>query len=839
MVLNDFLQKKYSSETTHLNLNGGCYCFPESYEEYKKNYEHIITNGITVCEKHLRKEIPEILIYDIDLILKTSFISIESKDIILMEFLECVVRQIMNSIKETTESPNLSCHVCIKNSPDGNIYFKKKEDIKVGIHLYFPYIGLFEDTRIYIYNDFIEKIKPVFSNLNIYEYLTIQNPEVIIDKSVIKVNGIIIFGTNKGKHEEGAKYKLVQIIEGIDSQNNFQRVIKNIDEYDDVEMALLYSLHKNVWLSDKIETKVIPDKLIISQTSPVSSVVEPKPKTSSSYVSEKKKVCVRVNKNVPDVYAHYRSILTSLNTERSDIYNDWLKVGICLINSQEDLDFFPLWDEFSRRSSNYNEKSAKDTWNRLNKYNYTLLHTETLYYMLKKDNFKKFEELIGSENSVKEDKNCLSHSLSKIIYEILKEKYVCSCIKNNEWYFFNTFRWIQDDSNNKIFLDIIDIVSEMEFIRIRRNLIEEIIYFSRHYFYDAKFVQKLNSNDDILCFDNGVYDLDKDLFRKFGNCSDYNTLSTLYDFCLPERNKIIEVQRIIEQILPKKDVRDYFMYHLSTCLHGSKKEQIVIILTGSGANGKSVLMNLMSKTLGEYYKQGSITLLTRKRGSSSNASPELIALRDKRMYVLNETEHDDVLYTSILKQLSGGDNIEARDLYKSPITFKPKSKIFFTCNDLPKIPTTDYGTWRRLKVIHFPSKFVDTPDPMKTNEFLKDSYLDSRLDSYVSSFMNILISYYKKYKNNNFVIDEPSEVSSKTKDYQNINDAIEYFIEDMLEYSEEKETPMKIVYEQFKQWFKDNYNTKPITSINFCENMKKRNMYLSERKMIIHFSLKN
>jgi uncharacterized membrane protein YfcA len=66
--------------------------------------------------------------------------------------------------------------------------------------------------------------------------------------------------------------------------------------------------------------------------------------------------------------------------------------------------------------------------------------------------------------------------------------------------------------------------------------------------------------------------------------------------------------------------RSYFLNHLATCLVGGNKSQKFHILTGSGSNGKSMLMNLTSKALGDYAAVVPITLFTQKRAGSGSAA---------------------------------------------------------------------------------------------------------------------------------------------------------------------------------------------------------------------------
>jgi P4 family phage/plasmid primase-like protien len=218
-----------------------------------------------------------------------------------------------------------------------------------------------------------------------------------------------------------------------------------------------------------------------------------------------------------------------------------------------------------------------------------------------------------------------------------------------------------------------------------------------------------------------------------------------------------KVEELINQILPIERVRNYVLNLLSSFLHGSNKEQKFHIWTGVGSNGKSMLIDFYKKTIGGYYGSMPITSLTQGRAGSETASPVLAETRGKRFISLDEAESDDQIKVGFMKQMTGGDEITARKLHASPITFKPKFKLVLTCNELPKIPSDDDGTWRRIRVVEFISKFCDNPDPRKQYEFLIDRTLTNKLEEWCEIFMYMLIQYYQNsYRVNG--IQEPKDV---------------------------------------------------------------------------------
>lgn len=241
------------------------------------------------------------------------------------------------------------------------------------------------------------------------------------------------------------------------------------------------------------------------------------------------------------------------------------------------------------------------------------------------------------------------------------------------------------------------------------------------------------------------------------------------------------------------------------------------------SNGKSKLIYLFQLAFGSYCDTLPITLLTRKRGSSNAASPEVAKTKGKRFCVFQEPEDDDRIHIGYMKELTGGDVIEARALFKEPVKFKPQFKLLLTCNKLPDIPSSDGGTWRRLRVVEFGSKFVD--DPKKPNEYKKDPYLPDKLITWKEAFMTILIERFKVYVVNG--LKEPLEVIQYTNKYRENSDVFLEFINEVLEDTQNEDDVMTLdnIYKYFSNWYKQSGKTG-----KKCPDRKELKTYLIEKR---------
>lgn len=221
------------------------------------------------------------------------------------------------------------------------------------------------------------------------------------------------------------------------------------------------------------------------------------------------------------------------------------------------------------------------------------------------------------------------------------------------------------------------------------------------------------------------------------------------------------------------------------------------------SNGKSKLIALLQLGMGDYADQLPVSLLTKPRGASSSASPELAKTKGKRFCVMQEPEQHDVIYEGLMKELTGGDKIQARHLYKAPIEFMPQFKLVQTCNRLPTINATDQGTWRRVRLVEFKSEFVDHPDPEKKHQFKIDKKLNDKLPLYAEAFMSLLINEFGKYKKEGLI--EPEEVTKFTNQYRIKSDVFLEFIQsNYIKTNNEDDTlELKSVYNLYRSWYRE------------------------------------
>jgi P4 family phage/plasmid primase-like protien len=324
-------------------------------------------------------------------------------------------------------------------------------------------------------------------------------------------------------------------------------------------------------------------------------------------------------------------------------------------------------------------------------------------------------------------------------------------------------------------------------------------------FYEDEFMEKLNCNPYLLGTGNGVIELRADTGYKnaageviyktkarHGCAEDHVSFQvgrqepeldaivyTPYDPVAAKSDPIhAEINDFFSKVFPDKDLRGYIWRLLASCLEGANKEQCFYIWIGVGGNGKSKLVELVRMTLGDYVTSLQATALTRKRPDAGAANPEIIAIRNKRFIYLQEPDEREPMNTSRMKQFSGEDMVEARGLFEDQTRFKVAGKLHMMCNRLPPIQSMDKGTWRRIRVIPFVSKFVEPDskdiDPSK-NIYPRDDNLDMKMLRWRSAFFAKLVWVYENEYLKAGLAPIPNVVMQASEQYKESFDAFSKF----------------------------------------------------------------
>ena len=241
-----------------------------------------------------------------------------------------------------------------------------------------------------------------------------------------------------------------------------------------------------------------------------------------------------------------------------------------------------------------------------------------------------------------------------------------------------------------------------------------------------------------------------------------------------------------------QSLADYIQFLAGMICVGRVTQENMIIAHGSGANGKSTLFNAIQQILGDYAGSLAPEILM----SHAHHSQEMNALASVfglRLVVASESEEGQRLSSSMIKRLASTDAIQAKRLYHEPFTFKPSHTLVFYTNHLPRIGSTDHGTWRRINVIPFNA--VVAPDQEVKN------LADELCATEGGAIMAWVIEGAKRFiANGNALPTAPQAVIDATIQYRDQNDWLKEYFEERIEEGPTLPIPAGALYQNYKEW---------------------------------------
>lgn len=711
--------------------------------------------------------------------------------------------------------------------------------IKDGIHIIFPFIVTNPWIQYIIRGHVLKDIDTILNDIQLS-----NSYDDVVDNAVIEKNNWQMYGSTKPGCET---YQVTGVYEvytdHIDLVKNWKHVYP---ERGMVQVLSIINKTEHTPILDSVKDEVDTYYLKLMDKRQKKVIQD----GTNDIKSKFKKNKMNTYENIEIV----ESLIDILSEERAEDYKKWMEVGWCLHNI--DYRLLTKWIEFSKRSTKFTSGKCEELWDKMDNIG---LGIGSLHRWAQIDNEDKYRKLMRSSlvQFIVKSLSGAHYDVSKVVYEMYKHQYVCASINRRIWYEFIDHRWKEIDTGytlrQKISNEVVNEycgllkhfskkasqlpetdtrkdsllakckkISEITIKLRTTNYKDNIMKECAELFFIPKFIDKLDCETSLIGFDNGVYDLNRLEFRD-GRPEDYISYSTNinYNEFSPDDQLLSDVKEFFNKVITNEKVREYVLTLLASFLNGYTAEERFHIWTGSGSNAKSKTIELFELAFGDYCCKLPITLLTQKRAASNSATSEIARAKGKRFACLQEPDEKENINVGLMKELTGGDKIQARLIYKEPIEFKPQFKMILTCNHLPKIPSDDGGTWRRLRVVEFTSKFVDNPDPNEPNQFPIDYTLADKLPTWGEALMYLLIEYYKVYKRQG--LKEPKEVLICTKNYQVNNDMYAEFINDNI--MEDVKSILRIdeVYTHFKQWYKDSYSS------GSCPRKKELNDYMEKK----------
>ena len=239
-----------------------------------------------------------------------------------------------------------------------------------------------------------------------------------------------------------------------------------------------------------------------------------------------------------------------------------------------------------------------------------------------------------------------------------------------------------------------------------------------------------------------------------------------------------------------QELIDYFQMVIGMAAIGKVYQEHLVIIVGQGSNGKSTLMNTISRVLGTY--SGKLSAETLTIGCRRNVKPEMAELKGKRLIIASELEEGTRLNTAIVKQLCSTDEIYAEKKYKAPFAFIPSHTLVLYTNHLPKVGATDDGIWRRLIVIPFNAKITGSNDIKNYAD-----YLYEHAGGYILQW---IINGAKKAIDADFKTTLPKCVQAAINAYREENNWLGHFIQECCETDDSYTEKAGDLYQRYREY---------------------------------------
>lgn len=764
------------SEFTHaaLGLNKGSYYIPsDDEEEFLALYYDAMENGadLDIVERH-RDQSP--ILIDLDFRQDTE--ARRYTDEMIVGFLSVLKEQIM----EYTEAHDIKFFV-LEKGIEARLD-KKSGGYKDGIHVVCPDVVTKPEVQHIIRNNIIEKsMQGIFGDTFTNSYADIY------DEAVIYRNGWFMFGSKKP--DEEYPWVVTKV---------YNTDLEEIDnEHSDQELLSVLSIR------NKFDCVAVKEGKL-------EEVKAYKEKTTKTTVTSATVV------TVPSTLETISKMVMMLKPERADSHKEWIRWGMCLKGISEQC--LPIWIEFSKQSPKFTEGECEKIWRTLAPRH---IKEASLRMCARLDNPQAYHELMKDDihNLIYASRSGTHTDIAKVVHHMYKDIYKCCYMKNAAvWYEFKNHHWeecpdavtlkqrlssevfkafyaeagkytakvseTESETEQKVYVEIAkklaSVAIKLKNVSFKANIVkecQEVFHVSQKEFYDM-----LDENKGLLGFTNGVFDMDEGCFRD-GLPDDMITLSTNLEFSLKDN---VEYEKLINNFMWsmfEDDEMVQFMWDtLGYSAHGDKFLEFLCFWTGNGANGKTCFAKLIKNAYGDYYYEPHVSVFTTKKTSSSAANPELAKTKGKRFVLASEPEESDRFQIGALKNWSGNDRLQARELFKNPIEFDPQFLIGIMMNNLARLSDFDGGITRRLRIVHFPFKFVE--NPILSHERQGDTTLKNRFENdkgIAQQFMRMVLKNYMTRIKVTRKIHVPAKVMEVTNAYLEDNNTIKKFIDEHME----------------------------------------------------------
>lgn len=323
--------------------------------------------------------------------------------------------------------------------------------------------------------------------------------------------------------------------------------------------------------------------------------------------------------------------------------------------------------------------------------------------------------------------------------------------------------------------------------------------------------EQLFNNSSVMNFINGTLELlDTEPFYNFREHQETDYCTYCLDYPYKENTFSREWENFLSTVTDFDEKKICLLQELSGyVLFSDNSLQKCAVLIGSGANGKSVFLNVLTSIFGS-------TNVSNVEMSSLSQDFQVIQLMNSMLNISAETRTNVAGAESKFKQITAGDEISACYKGKDYINFRPRAKMFLACNEYVKSSDTTDGWTRRFCFVDFPLKFVE--DPKGENERQIDRTLEAKLTTptQLTAIFNWALQGYVMLRRCGYFT-EPDDQLQITEEFKELSNPIIEFVKEL---TITGRISNNTLYSQYKYWCEDSGHN-PLARNTFAKRISK------------------
>ena len=243
-------------------------------------------------------------------------------------------------------------------------------------------------------------------------------------------------------------------------------------------------------------------------------------------------------------------------------------------------------------------------------------------------------------------------------------------------------------------------------------------------------------------------------------------------------------------------------------LTGLTVEEKLFFFYGTGANGKSKLLETIYFILADYAKRAPASLLLEQRNAQHPTA--MAGLMGARGVFASEIPSGKTWDDQVIKDLTGGDTVTARLMRQDFFEFIPQFSVLIAGNHQPRLKNVDESVIRRMVMIPF--NVTISPEQ-------RDTQLGEKLKAEAGQILGWCVEGAVEYFKNGLQI--PESVANASREYIKNEDVIGDFIDSNME-RDANNCEVRAIFELYKLWITSQGYNYPITERQLRKEFKDR-----------------